>query len=277
MSQHISSRRFIASTAMVRIRAFEPGKAGWKLSADGKTVEMKDNNPIWVDANGGEATLSGDTISRLNGEAKALRVRAEAAETTVATFKDIDPVEAKKAIATVKNIDAKKLIDAGEVEKVKAEISAQFTAQMDELKKTNGVLVSDLDNLRINNVFAQSEFIRDSIAVPRDFFESAMRGNFKIKDGKVEAYDKAGNRVMSKSKIGDYAEPEEALQILVDQHPQKATIMKASNHSGGGNGGGGGNRGGTRVIKRADFDKLPPNQAAATAAEVRAGTVSLVD
>lgn len=266
-----------AHMTSLRVRAFDPGKAGWKMGADGK-IEMKDGNPVWVDANGGEAVLSGDTITRLNGEAKQLRVRAETAETNLAAFKDIDPAAAKKALETVKNIDAKKLIDAGEVEKVRTEMRAEFTTQLAEKDKAIGTLRSDYDNLQVNNVFAQSDFIRDSIAVPRDMFEASFRNNFKIKDGQIEAYDKAGNRIMSKSKIGDYASPDEALQILVDQHPQKDTILKANGNSGSGNNGNGGNRNpGARIVRRADFQQLAPKIQAATAAEAQKGLVTIVD
>lgn len=257
--------------------AFDPGKAGWKLAADGKTIEMKDGNPIWIDANGGESMMAGDAIATRNREAKELRIRAETAEATVATFKDIDPVAAKKAIDLVKNIDAKKLIDAGEVDKVRNEISQQFTVQLGEKDKAIQSLTGNLESLQINNIFAQSDFIRDSIAVPRDMFEATFIRNFKIVDGKPQAFDKAGNRIMSKQRIGEYAEPGEALEILVDQHPQKATILKAAGHSGGGNNGGGGNRGGVRTITRADFEKLQGPQAAAAAAEMGKGQLNVVD
>ena len=272
----IAGKTIAVHMAAMHVRAFDPGKAGWKLDKDGK-IEMKDGNPVWIDANGGEGVLSGDTISRLNGEAKALRIRAETAETALAPFKDIDPVVAKKAIADIAKIDTKKLIDAGEVDRVRTEIAAQYTGQIDELKKANGVLSTNLDNMTINGIFAQSDFVANSIAVPRDMFEATFRQNFKIKDGKVEAYDKSGNRIMSKAKIGEYAEPGEALEILVDQHPQKATILKANQNSGGGNNGGGGNRPGNRVVRRADFAKMSPHEQAQTAAEQTKGTVSIID
>lgn len=260
----------------VRIRAFDPGKAGWKLDKDGK-IEMKDSNPIWVDANGGEAAMGGDTITRLNSDAKQLRIRAEAAEAIVATFKDIDPVAARKAITTVANIDAKKLIDAGEVETLRKQITDQFTQQLAEKDKAIGTLSSDLDNLRIDNVFAQSPFIRERIATPPDMFQASFRTNFKIKDGKVEAYDKAGNRLLSPTRFGEPADPDEALEILVNAHPQKAMILKASDASGSGNNGQGGSRGGSRVVKRFDFDKMTPAEQSATAAKANAGELQIVD
>lgn len=273
----IAGRAITAHMKSFRVRAFDPGKAGWKLTADGKAIELKDGNPIWIGDDGNEATLAGDTIARLNGEAKTLRIRAETAEAAIVPFKDLDPVAAKKAIETVKKIGDKQLIDAGDVDKVKAEVAAQFNSQITELTKANEKLSTDYNGLMVNSVFAQSDFIRDNIAVPRDMFEASFRNNFKIVEGKIEVYDKSGNRVMSKAKLGEYAQPEEALQILVDQHPQKATILKANNNSGGGNNGGGGNRPGTRNITRAAFNALTPAEQAHTAAEAGKGVVTITD
>src|SRR4051812_30105467 len=91
-----SNPAFIAAHIQsLLISAYDPGKNCWKLAADGKTVEMKDGNPIWIDANSGETTLSGDTIARLNGEARDLRVRAETAESNMKAFAGMNPEEAK--------------------------------------------------------------------------------------------------------------------------------------------------------------------------------------
>jgi hypothetical protein len=251
-------------------------KGGWKLDADGK-IEMKDGNPVWVDANGGEAVLDRDTISRLNGEAKKLRERAEAAETTVKKFEGLDPDKARSALDTLGKIDQKKLIDAGEVDKVRETIKAEFTGLIAEKDKAINEARSALDTERVNNLFAASEFIRDRIAVPRDMFEATFRSNFKVEDGKIIAYDKAGNRLMSKAKIGEYADTSEALELLVEAHPQKDVILKANSGQGSGSGGGGGNRGGGRVIKRADFEALPGNKQAEISQSVLKGEMQLVD
>lgn len=250
--------------------------AGWKLDADGK-IEMKDGNPVWIDANGGESVMNGDTITRLNGEAKTLRTRAEAAEAKVATYKDIDPDQARKAMETVSKIDAKTLIDAGKVDEVKNQITQQFTTQLQEKDTALKQLQSSFDNERINNLFAGSDFIRERVAVPRDMFEATFRNNFKIEDGKPAAFDRAGNRIMSKKNIGEYADPSEALELLVESHPQKDVILKADGGTGTGSGGGGGTRGGGRVVKRSDFDKMPPHQQAEVAAKAGTGELQISD
>src|SRR5690606_13031141 len=97
-------------------------------------------------------------------------------------------------------------------------------------------------------------------------------------EGKPVAYDKSGNRLMSKKNIGVYAEPDEALELLVDMHPQKDTILKADAGGGSGNGGGGGNRlNGGRTMKRSDSENLAPAARAEAAASMGKGELKVVD
>lgn len=251
--------------------------AGWKLDADGK-IELKDGNPIYLDSSGKEMTVGVDTIGRLNGEAKTNRERAEAAETKLKLYGDLDPKIAKEAIEKLGKIDAKTLIDAGEVDKVRAEILAQVNGQIKEKDDLLASVQAKLDAKMIDEVFTGSQFVREQVAMPFDFFKDTMSKHFKIgKDGNVEAYDKAGNRISSKERIGEHATPEEALQWLVGQHPQKDTILKAQQQAGSGNQGGGGSQGKGRVIKRSDFDALTPAEQASTALSAGKGEVSIVD
>lgn len=272
-----------ASTVINRLpMVYEPGKAGWKLNADGTSIAMKDGNPIWVNDKGEESVLQQDTIARLNNEAAGHRTRAEKAEKDLAKFKDIDPDKAKSAIELVGKLDQKKLIDAGEVDKVRAEIKTEYEGKLAEQQKTLGEVTSDLHGLRINNIFDGSEFVRDQVAIPRDMFTAYFKSNFKIgADGKtVEAYGKDGNRVFSKVKSGEYADPAEALEILVNQHPQKDVILKPSNQSGSGNNGNSGHRPGQRVMKRAEYDQISisnPAQAAALAKQMGSGELIIND
>jgi hypothetical protein len=186
-----------------------------------------------------------------------------------------------KAVDTVSKIDAKKLIDAGEVDKVKESIRAEFTGQLDESRKQVEERDSRINSMLIDGVFKGSDFINEKVAMPRDFFEAAMRSNFKVEDGKVVAYDKAGNRLMSKKSPGDYADASEALELLVESHPQKDVILKAPAAGGTGNNGGGGNRTTTApngsTMKRADFDALDPNSKAAAGQKMTKGELTVID
>lgn len=268
----------LANTALAILHAtaFEPGEPGWKLDADGK-IELKDGNPIYLDASGREMTVDGNTISRLNGEAKQHREAKEAAETKLKAFGDLDPEAARKALDTLKNIDAKKLIDAGEVDKVRDSVKAEFTTQLQEKDKALEEINSKYNNLQISNIFANSEFVRDRVAVPTDMFEASFRNNFKIEDGKVTAYDKAGNRIMSKKTVGEYADPSEALELLVEAHPQRDVILKANDSNGSGNDGRGGTQGGGRRIKRSEYDKMSPQDQYATSMKAGKGELQIVD
>lgn len=250
---------------------------GWKLDAEGHIV-IKDGNPVYLNAAGQEMTIAQDTITRLNGEAKAHRQAKEDAEKALKAFEGIDVEVARKSIEIASKLDAKQLIDAGKVDELKQQITSQFTIQMAEKDKAYGDLQSKYDSMHINNVFAGSEFVRNNLAVPRDMFEASFRSNFKVENGQVSAYDKVGNRLMSKTRVGEYADAEEALQLLVDAHPQKDVILKADVGSGSGNGGNGGNGGNaTRVIKRSDFEKLSPVKQAEVSGKVRAGEMKLTD
>jgi hypothetical protein len=269
----MNTRKIMLLTSVALFaRAFD-NKSGWKLDADGK-IEMKDGNPIWIDSSGNEQTVQGDTITRLNGEAKTHREAKEAAQAELAKYKDIDPDAARKAIDTVGKLDAKKLIDAGEVDRVKEQIKGEFTAQLTEAQKALQDRQAAYDDLLIDNVFSGSEFVRENIAVPQDMFKATFKGHFKVEDGKPVAYDRSGNKLLSKERQGEYANPEEAMRLIVESHPQKDAILRAQSTGGTGGGGGGGGRGMGRTIKRDEYEQLPPNKRQEIALK---GEIAIVD
>lgn len=253
-------------------------KNGWKTDDAGNII-AKDGNPVWVDSNGAEMTLERDTVSRLNAEAKAHREAKEAAETRLKAFEGLDASKAREALETVKNIDLKKMIDSGKLEEVRKELTTQFQTQIAEKDKAYADLRTEYDNTRISNIFAGSEFIRNRVAVPADMFEATFKGNFKIEDGKIVVKDKAGNQLMSKKKIGEYADPDEALELLIEQHPQKDVILKANGQSGSGNRGNGGNGGGGngKTMKRSEYDGLSDHDRAGYAASLAKRELTIVD
>lgn len=250
---------------------------GWKLDTDGH-IEMKDGNPIYLNAAGQEMIVDQGTVTRLGNEAKTHREAKETAEKSLKVFEGLDPVKAKEALITVGKLDAKTLVDSGKVDELKAQITSQFQTQIAEKDKAYNELNTKFDSMQIDSVFSGSEFVRNSIAVPIDMFQDSFRKHFKVEEGKVTAYGKDGNRLMSKTRVGEYATADEALQLLVDSHSQKDVILKADVGSGSGSGGDGGNRPvGNTVIKRADFDKLTTIQKAETSAKVGKGEMTLTD
>ena len=182
------------------------------------------------------------THEEINGLTTALNKERDARsklEKQVKKFEGIeDPSEAIKAIETMKNLDQKKLIDAGEVEKVKAEVTKAMQSKIDELQNTVQEKESILTKELIGGRFARSKFIGEKMAIPHDLVEARFGQNFKIEDGQVTAYDQHGNKIYSQDRPGELADFDEALNTLVNQYPYKDSILKGSDSSGSGSGGG---------------------------------------
>lgn len=253
-------------------------KPGWKMDGD-KLALDGNGNPIYVNSEGAEQSVKGDTIATLNSEAKNHRTAKEAAEAQLAKFKVdgklIDPDAAVKAIQTVSNIDAKKLIDSGEVDKVRDQMRQEFTTQLNEKDTRINELTGTNKTLLVDKAFDSSQFVRDRLAVPIDMFRDSFGKNVRVgDDGKIEYYGRDGNRLLSKKAAGEYATGDEAFELMIEQHPQKDTILKANQNGGTGNDGNGGGRGRGRTISRTDFEALPPGEQAAIATK---GEVAIVD
>ncbi|MBM1196761.1 DUF6651 domain-containing protein [Pseudomonas weihenstephanensis] len=221
-----------------------------KLDENGNAV-LQDGKPVYVHEDGKEVAFDAPgtvaTITRLNSEAKGHRERAENAEKAVKAFEGIeDPAAAKKALATVANLDAKTLVDAGEIEKVKAEISKAFQLQLDEVTGKAQTFEQQLYAEKIGGSFSRSKFIADKLAVPADMVQATFGQNLKVEDGKVVAYDAQGQKIFSRARPGELADFDEAIETLVSQYPHRDHILKSSGANGGGAPNGGGNNQNTK-------------------------------
>ena len=271
---------YLATTAIVTLAgfampvAFDTGKSGWKLDADGK-LELSNGNPIWVKEDGSEQSVNGSTISNLNGEAMTNRQRAEKAEGDLKKFEGIDPDKAKKDADTLSKIDQKTLVDAGEIDKVRDEVGKGFLAQIAERDQTIATQGGQINNMTLNQAFTNSQFITDKVGVPREMFQAQFGQNFKIEDGKPVPYDASGNKIFSKTRMGEVANVDEALEIMVDGYAYKDNILKSDGQRGSGNNGDGGNRGGGRKVSREDFAQMTPIQQSETAALAGKGELTI--
>lgn len=235
------------------------------VAIEGKTyAEVNEHGlPLYVHDDGKEvahdAPQTVATISRLNGEARTNRERYEKAETTLKAFEGIeDPVAAKKAIETLKNFDDKKLVDAGEVEKVKAEAIKAIEDKYAPIVQERDAFQTQLHNELIGGGFARSKYIQDKIAVPADMIQATFGKNFQIENGKVVAVGADGQKIYSRTRPGEVADFDEALESLVGGYQHKDSILKGGQGSGGGFQNNGG-QGGGKSMSRQQFEQLPPN------------------
>jgi hypothetical protein len=234
-------------------------------------------NPIWIDSAAKEAGVDGDVITRLNGEAATHRKDKEAAQKALKDFEGIDPVAAREAISKLATVDLSKMVEIGKVDEMRAAVGKEYQTKLDAEKKVNADLTAMHNKTLVDMAFAASPFVRDKFNVPTDMLKATFGDSFTVQDGKVIAKDAAGNPISSVKKMGEVADFEEAFEVLVNQYPHKATILKGVNNGGTGNNGDGGNQQISKTLTRAEFDKLEPAAAAAFSVEVRAKTAQLID
>ena len=208
------------------------------LDEQGHAV-LEDGKPVYEHSDGRKIAFDGaqafGKIGHLTGENTTYRKRFEDAESKLKLFDGIeDPKAASKALEIVASLDQKKLIDAGEIEKVKGEISKAFQTQLDEANGKAQTFEQQLYAEKIGGNFARSAFIAEKLAVPADMVQATFGQNLKIEDGKVVAYDSQGQKIFSRARPGELADFDEAIETLVSQYPHRDHILKSSNATGGG-------------------------------------------
>ena len=245
----------------------------FKFDANGNIVttgEGDKKQPIFVYGDGREAPFDADStiasISRLNGEAKGHRERAELAEGKLKAFDGIEDGEAaRKALELAKNIKEGDLIAAGKVQEIKdaaaasakqavADATRAAEAREKSLADENAKLTSNLNDHIIGGSFSSSAFIADKLAIPADIAQKVFGDRFKVEGGKLVPLDHSGNPIFSATRHGEHADFEEALQVIVNQYPNKDKILKGTGASGGGAAGSKAGAGG------ADLSKLSPTE-----------------
>nr|DAM65748.1 MAG TPA: minor structural protein GP20 [Caudoviricetes sp.] len=209
-----------------------------KIDEQGHAV-LQDGKPVYVHDDGKEVPFDAEQavtkIASLNAEAKQHREAKEAAEAKLKAFDGVDVDKAKQALETVANLDAKKLIDAGEVEKVKAEMAKTYEAKLADEQAATAKVREQFHQSLVGGEFARSKFIADKIAVPADMVQAVFARHFSVsEDGKLQAKDAAGNPIYSRVNVGSLADFDEALEMLVSSYPNKDSILKGNQSNGGG-------------------------------------------
>lgn len=245
-----------------------------KLDANGNVV-VQDGKPVYVHEDGKEIPFDAEgalnKIRDLNAENKSHREAAETANTKLKMFDGVDPEAAKKALELAKNLDDKKLLDTKGVEELKAQISASFKSQIEDIQKEAQKAAKKLEtqvqerdgtifNLMVTNRFHTSEFVKKKVAVPSDMIEAAFGKHFKVENGKVVGYKADGSPIYSRKSPGETADFDEALEIMVDGYPHKDHILKGSGSSGNGT-----PPGGSKQAAGKEIMDLPPAERIAAA------------
>ena len=237
---------------------------------ENKNAVLQDGKPVYVTDDGQEFVADVPSmhanILKFKGDQQASRKTIKDLNEKYKPFTEIEDVhvwydKATKAIATVKNLDDKTLVDAGKVEQVKAEVKEAYEGQVAQLKTTlqesetkhsEALTAKDrvIHNLTIGNEFANDPHFsgpNKSTNLFPDLARSYYGHHFKNVpvDGKPDMVRVVGylngNEILSRKPdtIGEPAEFNEAIGIIIAQDPRREEIL-ASGHSGSGAGGGGG-------------------------------------
>lgn len=239
------------------------GKKYAELEGEHPAYENDDGKVIGFDAN-----HANGKITSLNGEAQGHREKFEAAEARLKEFEGIeDPAKARAALDTVSALNADELVKAGKVEEIKAaaieatkkQMEAALAAKDKEIETITSErdgLGNALNNELIGGNFGRSQFIKEKLTLDPSVAQAAFAPNFKVEDGKPVGYDSNGAKIYSPSKAGEIASFDEALEVLINSHPARDTMLKGRGQSGGGSEGDGGGGGGKGTMARAEFNKL---------------------
>ncbi len=236
------------------------------VEIDGERFAVTDGGrPVYIHDDGKELAFDAPgtvaTISRLNGEARGHRERAEKAETALKAYDGIDDARAARAaLDTVKNLGEGRLVEASEIDRARSEAVRAVEDKFAPVAAERDALKGEIVTLRIGGAFDQSRFIHERLAIPADLVRARFGDHFRFEDNQVVAYDKGGRKIFSREKPGEAAGFDEALSVLVDAYPYRNAILKASGASGGGAGGGQGARTGDKRLNRQNFDQLSPAQ-----------------
>lgn len=204
-------------------------------------VVVQDGKPVYVHDDGKEIAFDAvqmtAKVNSLTAEKQQYLNRAEKAENSLKAFDGIDVEKAKSAIETVKNLDDKKLIDIGEVERVKAETKKIHEEQLAKVNAERDAIQQQFHTAMISGEFARSSFIKDKTILPPEIAQSYFAKHFAVNEqGQVVAKDTHGNPILSRTNVGEIASFDEAIELLVGTYPHKDTILKGSSASGTGAG-----------------------------------------
>lgn len=246
-----------------------------KLDSEGHAV-LQDGKPVYVTDDGKEIAFDAPgtvaTISRLNGEAKSHREAKEAAEARLKTFEGIDPSAAREAVDKLSRIDAKKLVEAGDMDAAIKTALAPVQAELDKAKQTAESLSQQLSGEKIGNAFGRSKFVAEKLTpAGADLLRTMFASQIKVEDGNIVGYGPNGQKLYSKARPGELADFDEVVSELVESYPHRDHIMKGI---GGGSGAQpNGSKPGGKAISRAEFDRLNPTE---QGAKIREG-VQVID
>jgi hypothetical protein len=102
-------------------------------------------------------------------------------------------------------------------------------------KATDDSLAAQVAELRaavaaqkIASRFELSNYVAEKLTVPADMLAARFGSSFAVENGQVVGRSVTGSPVFSRMRLGEIAEFDEALELLIQDYPYKDAILKKS-------------------------------------------------
>ena len=231
-----------------------------KLDANGNAV-IQDGKPVYVNEEGKEEpfdmNMAWNKIHALNEENKAKRLEAETLKAKYKAFDGMTPEEIaanKEAAAKLKEVELIKNKDfetfkndlLATTQKKVEETERSWKSKFDSVKGEAEKFSALYNDTVLENHFLNSEYIKSELVpsfdgdVAKAYFGHRFRVDTENK--RVYAVGEDGSPILSEKKLGNVASFDEAMELLIKNHPKKDAWLKSKANPGGGmNSGGRGN------------------------------------
>jgi hypothetical protein len=230
---------------------------------------LKDGLPVWVLDNGSEEVFDGpklhSTVGKIRQERDEFETQARVTRDALRRFGSSDD-EINAAVEKLKlarNLDDKKLIDAGKVDEVVnqrlKDAAVAWEQEKGQMKQAQDDLSSRLRKVLISNRFATTKALDGTFLTPA-LAEATFGSLFDVENESPVAFRDGSRkeRLYSKNDPSKVADFDEALSILVTSHPEYPKWKKGVNAAGGGAPGSGDPAGGNNMT-RDQFEAQTPN------------------
>jgi len=259
---------------------------------ENKQAVLNDGKPVYIMKDGDKEeefiadvpSMYGKTLE-LKGENKNFRTKLKETQDKLGVFTGLfNGVEdigkwkgdADKALATVKNLNDKQLVDAGKVEQIKKELQmahdtnianarTEFENAQNAMKDQLAGKDATIRKLTVSTYFANDPHFagKDPKTNVKPEMAEAYWGHlFSVDEKKADGNGRprvvghhpvTGDEILSRKPdtVGEIAGFAEAMEVIIDNSPLKNDIMTTrQGGSGGGGGQGGGGGGGTDEISK---------------------------
>jgi len=231
----------------------------WKRDGSNNIVIGESGNPIFVYPDGNEIDFDADSqVVKIRELTEKASKRKETLDNMVAALNplseagvDVSSAEAigeftKKAKANadvVRNFKEEDYVKADAVQRIKDEEAKRYRDQIQHQENTYKRKLEqkdgELDKLKssvrksvVKNAFMTSDFIRKRTSYPTpEIAYQHLEDKFVVEDVNGEAVpfgiDREGNKLYSLKSPTDFASAHEAIEIIINNHPQRDNLLLA--------------------------------------------------